>query len=121
MTAPTQNLPQQRLSSDAVCAFAGVTYRMLDWWIRCGYVPEPARTQQFPREGAPEPRRTTGYLRTWTEADAAHVARLAQLVRAGIQPQIAADALRTAGPDAGSVTLPGGLTVSLLPVPKVAS
>jgi hypothetical protein len=63
------------LTSPALCRFAGITYRQLDYWIRCGWV----ETENERRTGS-------GYARTFTRAEAERVALMAELANAGIAP-----------------------------------
>jgi hypothetical protein len=88
------------LTSQEVIEAAGITYRQLDWWTRCGYVQPPD----------PEP--GSGTPRQWPDDEAVVVVIMAALVLAGVQPRQAAHAARSAILDtetgAVSVPLPGG-------------
>ena len=55
------------LSSVQVCQMAGITYRQLDHWIRCGWI-HPQGSEDLPG---------SGYRRLWTHLDAEIVVRLA--------------------------------------------
>jgi DNA-binding transcriptional MerR regulator len=102
------------LTTAEVCAAASVTYRQIDFWVRCGYIPAVDRLASV---GSGKPRR-------WTQDEATFVAQLGQLVRAGINVKIAATALReaaTVGEVVKQVRLPGGLTVHLRPLLEAVS
>lgn len=72
-------VPVDGLSSVTVADRAGITYRMLDHWVRAGYV----TCQHNPLPGS-------GHQRAWTATEAAHVARMADLIRAGFRVDYAA-------------------------------
>lgn len=69
------------LSAAEVCALAGISYRSLDYWVRCSYV-------DLDPEHVPD--RGSGYPRRFTEAEASRFAVLARLVRAGLKVDRAA-------------------------------
>jgi DNA-binding transcriptional MerR regulator len=71
--------PPDGIPSIEVANRAEITYRMLDHWVRAGYV----RCAHNPQPGC-------GYQRSWTPAEAAHVIRMAELVRAGFRVDYAA-------------------------------
>lgn len=68
----------ETLTSDEVAAWAGVTFRQLDNWQRCGYVHGPAG-------------RGSGRPRRWTPDETRRVRLFARLVRAGLTLQTASD------------------------------
>lgn len=96
------------MTSAEVCERSGVTYRMLDHYVRTGLIPGVASLTD----------KGSGNPREWTPQQVEFVVILAQLVRAGIGPRVASEALSPhvdglAGLSA--VTLPGGLVVSVRP------
>ena len=102
------------MTSEQVCDFAGCTYRQLDFWVRKGHIP-----------GVDHLRGTgSGIPREWRHREAVFVRALVRLVRAGLKVDVAAKVL---APHAGhvddveTVTLPGGLTLSLQPRLQVVS
>lgn len=76
--------PDDGLPSVTVADQAGITYRQLDVWVRVGYV-------TCAHNATPG----SGHQRTWTRTEAAHVHRVADLIRAGFRPDRAAEYARS--------------------------
>lgn len=76
----------------------GVSYRQLYYWVSQGYIPG-----QSPKPPG------SGNARIFTTAQVAHIARLKQLIDAGIGVREAVDALGRA------VQTPGGVVAALTP------
>lgn len=81
-------IPEQQkefYAAPEVCAMAGISYRNLDYWIRCGYVdidhPETMRGG-------------SGMPRKFTLADVRRFGWLSRLVHAGLKLDVAAAAVR---------------------------
>ena len=72
--------PPGGIGASDVAERAGITYRMLDHWLRTGYV-----------TCAHNPHAGSGMRRYFTPTEAAHVHRVAELVRAGFIPTRAAE------------------------------
>jgi DNA-binding transcriptional MerR regulator len=70
------------LNSPEVCEQAGITYRMLDHWTRCGYL-RPER-----------PAAGHGTQRGYSPAEVVVARRMVQLTRVGFAPATAAHAAR---------------------------
>lgn len=79
---------------------AGITYRMLDHWMRAGYV----ACAHNPHAGA-------GMRRYFTPLEAAHVYRMGALVHAGFQPDRAAELARALA-ETGTARIAYGLTLT---------
>lgn len=112
ITKPTPRGPR-RITSEDVTRRAGITYRMVDYWTRADLIPGVEHLVH----------RGSGYPRSWTEREVQFVCRLAQLVKAGISPRVASEALVDAVARAhgdldavAEVRLPGGLAVTLRPL-----
>lgn len=92
---------------------AGITYRQLDFWCRAGLVPG------FPQIVG------SGTPRVFTEEQAEFVEALAILVRAGLPPRLAAEALVDQAIDGDlptTVELAGGVRVTFtIPARAVTS
>jgi DNA-binding transcriptional MerR regulator len=92
------------VTTQAVVAATGVTYRQLDYWARCGYV-------RPKHEGA-----GSGVWRRWSEREL-HVAELiGRLTRAGVVLEVAARVARLAidgGP--ARLAVGEGVPVTLAP------
>jgi len=71
------------LTSQEVCAAAGVTYRQLDHWARLGWL-------------QPEPRIETGSgnNREWSDTEVQVVKAIARLLEAGFTPRAAMETAR---------------------------
>lgn len=72
------------LSSTEVAALVRVTYRQLSHWLAAGFV---VIADQSPGSGA---------VRRWSPVEVDQVRVVAALVHAGVAPQAAAEAMRTA-------------------------
>lgn len=96
------------MNSAQVCTIAGITYRQLNHWVYAGYIP-----------GAQRLINGSGYPREITPAECAYVARLARLVRAGIDVRTATEALADGVVDGvlpDSIDLGNGVEIVLHPV-----
>jgi len=71
------------IGAHALTVRAGITYRMLDYWTRTGYL-----TAERPGGTGP------GHSREYTDAEARVAVTMARLVRAGVDPRTAADMAR---------------------------
>jgi len=91
------------MRSVEVCAFADITYRMLDYWCRTGRVPD------IDRWDSPG----SGGRREFTRAQAEHVRLLAALLRAGLTIDIATTIAADAGSGQRVHTLPGHVLIEL--------
>jgi len=89
--------------SPEVCAFAGCTFRQLDYWCRTGRVPG---VDMWDRPGS-------GGRREFTRAQAEHVRLLAALLRAGLTIDIATTIAADASSGQRVHTLPGHVLVEL--------
>ena len=96
------------MNSVQVVARAGISYRQLDYWTRAGLIPGVSRTVVGVG---------SGHSRDWTWREAQFLEALGRLVKAGVQVRVASTALQQAGnlSDAETVTLPGGLRITLRP------
>jgi hypothetical protein len=92
MTEPAVTAPEVELLSSTHVVTLGrpyLTYRKLDWWVRCGYLRPVAST----RPGlAATP--GSGYQRLFTPEEAAVAVLMARLVRAGLTTTAALAAAR---------------------------
>lgn len=98
--------PAGTLSSEDAVTEAGVTYRQLDYWTRCGYV----RAEQ--EEAGP------GFPRGWSRGEVEVLALLARLVRCGFSPARASVIARAAVEESplmgeSSVEIADGLTLTV--------
>lgn len=99
------------MNTETVCARAGLSYRQADYWTRSGLIPGVANLRHL----------GSGNPREWTRDQVEFVTVLAQLIRAGVKPRVASDALQQRIAEGvplaemTDVTLPGGLTVTLRP------
>lgn len=97
-------MSQALIRSAELVALAGISYRMLDHWIRRGWVK--------PRGG-----RGSGFLRSFTETEAAVVCTAGQLVKLGIVPERATRYAREmTSSGAQSIELDGWVLVKKTPV-----
>ena len=76
--------PPRNYSSLEVCDMTGATYRQLDYWARCGNLPDAPR-------GGPG----SGRARRYTDDDVAVVRLLVALPRAGVDVTQLGHAIRT--------------------------
>lgn len=83
------------MTTTEVAKRAGITYRQLDYWLRCGFVT------------VPEPSPGSGTAREWSAETVTAAWRLASLVRCGMKPDAAARILGSID-DAGAVNLDAG-------------
>jgi hypothetical protein len=87
-------------SAPEVCARAGITYRNLDYWVRCGYVDLDDTDETHRRPGS-------GYQRRFTAGDINRFATLGRLVRAGLTLHAAVDITRQVEKETGAPVLLG--------------
>lgn len=76
---------------DLLLARAGISYRQLDYWCRCGYINE--RFQR--RNGEAVEAGKSGYRRDLDADEEQVLLRMARLVNAGMQPDVAARLARS--------------------------
>jgi MerR HTH family regulatory protein len=74
--------PPQWLRSPQVCDQTGASYRQLDFWQRRGFI------------GSRNDGQGSGSQRKWSPDEVAVVSRLVALVKAGIEPSVAAGVAR---------------------------
>jgi hypothetical protein len=91
----------REITSEAVTAAAGISYRQLDHWTRRGYLRPAADTGNGP-----------GHCREWSSTERAVACLMAALVRAGLEPQAAALIARSGR---SRFTLAPGIMIELHP------
>lgn len=80
------------MNANEVIELAGITYRQLDHWTRRGWI-----APEHPECGG------SGHHRCYSELEVAVIAHIGALVRAGVQPDVAARIAR--GDDAALASL----------------